>query len=215
MSDLAVAAPQFEILGVTPDPLTATPTLRFEVGINDDSGRDIYTIAITAQVNIDADRRGYDEPTRERLQDLFGEPERIPQTAGALLWARVEALAPSFTGHGSVVLDVPVNGDIELAAMRYFDALSDGTVPLTFHFSGTVFASDEFDRLKLTLVPWSCSARYRLKLSVWRELIENRYAAGGFVRLHADTIEKLRRVRVRRGFHTFDEAIAAALEVSG
>ena len=111
-----------------------------------------------------------------------------------------------------MTLDVPVSGDLELASMRYFDSLADGAAPLTFHFNGTIFYRGEHDRLKVMLVPWSCSARYRLRLAVWRELIETRYAAGGFVRLQAETIEQLRRLRAERGLHTFDAAIAAALE---
>ena len=40
-----------------------------------------------------------------------------------------------------MTLDVPVSGDLELASTRYFASLTDGTVPLTFHFNGTIFYS--------------------------------------------------------------------------
>jgi hypothetical protein len=213
MSDVAVAAPapELTITGVEPEPNAATPLLRFAVEIEDTSGRDIYTIALTSQVQIDADRRSYDPETRERLLDLFGEPERIPQTAGALLLGRVDALVPSFTGSGTFDLAVPFSGDLELATTRYLASLSDGVVPLTFHFSGSIFFCGEAHRLQVTLVPWSCSAGYRLRIATWRDLIERRHAATGFVRLQADTLDALRRRRAELGLPTFDATIADAL----
>jgi hypothetical protein len=213
MSELAVAtpAPEFTVTGVEPDPHAATPLLRFAVEISDTSGREIYTIALTAQVQIDADRRTYDPATRERLLDLFGEAERIPQTAGVLLLARVETLVPSFTERGSCTLAVPFSADLELATTRYLSSLPGDSVPLTFNLNGSIFYCGEADRLQVTLVPWSCSARFRLRVASWQSLIERRYAASGFVRLQADTLEALRRRRVERGLPTFDATIAEAL----
>jgi hypothetical protein len=214
MTGLAVEAPapEFTVSGVEADPHAATPALRFAVDVTDASGREIYTIALAAQVQIDGDRRAYDPETRGRLHDLFGEPEQIPQTAGAVQLGRVETLVPTFRNAGSFTLAVPFSGDIELAATRYLASLSGGTVPLSFHFNGSIFYCSEADRLQVTLVPWSCEARYRLPLAHWRGLIDNRYAAGGFVRVQADTIEALRRRRTNEGLATFDETIRAAIE---
>lgn len=214
MTELAVAvpAPEFSISGVEPDANAATPFLRFAVDITDESEREIYTIALTAQVQIDADRLAYAPETREKLLDLFGEPERIPQTAGALQLGRVETLVPSFRGTGSFSIAVPFSGDVEVATMRYLASLPGGAVPLSFLFSGSIFYCGEADRLQVTLVPWSCSARYRMRLGIWTELIERRYGGSGFVRLRADTLEALRRRRAERGLPTFDATIADALE---
>jgi hypothetical protein len=213
VSDTAVAvpAPEFDVAGVEPDANAATPLLRFAIGVSDASGREIYTIATTAQVQIDADRRAYDAETRERLHDLFGEAERLPATVGALPLGRVDMLVPSFTGTGSFTLPLPISADVELAAARYVMSLRSGTVPLTFNFSGTVFYCGDDDRLQVTLVPWSCTARYRLPVSAWRGLIERRYAGSGFVRLQLDTLEALRRRRVQRGLPTLDATIADLL----
>jgi hypothetical protein len=162
-------------------------------------------------VQIDADRRTYDPATRERLHDLFGEPERIPQTAGAVQLGRVELLVPSFRESSSFTLAVPFSGDVELAATRYLASLSDGTVPLSFHFNGSIFYCDEADRLKVTLVPWSCEARYRARLSDWRALVDRRYAGGGYVHVGAETLDVLRRRRTDLGLATFDETIRVGL----
>jgi hypothetical protein len=214
VTDVAVElpAPEFAISGVDADPHAATPALRFVVDVTDASGREIYTIALAAQVQIDADRRAYDPDTRERLHDLLGEPERIPQTAGAVQLGRVETLVPSFRAAGRFILVVPFSGDVELAATRYLASLSSGTVPLTFNFNGSIFYCGDDDRLQVTLVPWSCDARYRLRLADWRGLIEQRYAAGGFVRVQADTLEALRRRRMELGLATFDATIREALQ---
>jgi hypothetical protein len=214
VTDLAVEipAPEFTISGVGADPYAATPALRFAIDVTDPSGREIYTIALAAQVQIDGDRRAYDAETRERLHDLFGEPERIPQTAGPVQVGRVETLVPSFRAAGSFTLVVPFSGDVELAASRYLASLSGGTVPLTFNFNGSIFYCGDADRLQVTLVPWSCDARYRLRLADWHALIEQRYAAGGFVCVHADTLEALRRRRMELGLATFDATIREALQ---
>jgi hypothetical protein len=213
MSDVVVAAPapEFAISGVEPDAHAATPLLRFAIDVTDASGREIYTIALAAQVQIDGDRRGYDPETRERLHDLFGEPGQIPQTAGPVQIGRVETLVPSFRGAATFTLAVPFSGDVELASTRYLASLADGTVPLSFHFNGSIFYCDDADRLQVALVPWSCDAHYRLRLGDWRALIEQRYASAGFVRVHAETLEALRRRRTEGGHATFDATIRDAL----
>jgi hypothetical protein len=209
---LEIPVPEFAVSAVEADPHASTPLLRFVVDVTDPSEREIYTIALAAQVQIDADRRTYDPATRERLHDLFGEPKQIPQTAGPIQIGRVETLVPSFRGTGSFALAVPLSGDVELAMTRYFASLEDGTVPLTFLFSGSIFYCGEADRLQVTLVPWSCEARYRLRLATYRDLIERRYASSGFVRVQAGTLAALRKRRTERGFPTFDATIEDALQ---
>lgn len=213
MSELAVVAPapEFAITGVELEPNAAIPLLRFAAAVSDESGREIYTIAASAQVQIDADRRAYDPETRERLRDLFGAQERLPATAGPLQIGRIETLVPTFTGQGAFTLALPVSADLELATARYVASLSSGTVPLTFNFNGSVFYCGEHDRLQVTLVPWSCSARYRLPVAAWRELLTRRHAGSGFIRVQPETLELLRRRRVEHGLPTFDAAIAEAL----
>jgi hypothetical protein len=209
---VAAPSPEFAVLAVTPDPFAATPLLRFELGVTEASGREIYTIALTALIQIDADRRAYDPETRGQLLDLFGVPERLPTTAGAVPFARVDALVPSFSSAGTCTLPVAITADLEQASARYLASLESGVVPLTFNFNGTIFYCGEHDRLQVVPVPWSCSARYRLRVAVWRDLIEKRHAASGFLRLQAPTLALLRRRRAERGFPTLETTIAELLE---
>jgi uncharacterized protein DUF6084 len=207
-----IPAPEFSIAGVTPEPFAPTPQLVFDTRVTDASGREVYTIALTAHVRIDAERRAYDASTREELLDLFGAPERLPATVGSLLLARVETLVPSFTGSGACTIAAPCTADLEQATTRYLSSLADGVVPLTFQLSGSIFYCGDGDRLQVTQVPWSCEARYRLPVAVWRALIEKRHAGSGFVRLQPETLRGLRRLRAQKGLPTFDAAIARLLE---
>ena len=50
-----------------------------------------------------------------------------------------------------------------------------------------------------TQIPWSCSARFGCRVAVWRELIDHHYPRSGWIRLHADTLDDLRRRRAERG----------------
>ena len=64
-------------------------------------------------------------------------------------------LVPSFTGATEFELPVPCTYDLEVAATKYLYALPDGEVPLSFHFSGTVFYRGDDGRLQVALVPWT------------------------------------------------------------
>ena len=75
---------------------------------------------------------------------------------------------------------------MEVASSKYLYGLSDGEVPLAFNFNGTVHYRGDDGRLQLSLVPWSCSAEFRLPVATWRDLIAHYYphtgldpAAGG------------------------------------
>ena len=166
--------------------------------------REIFTIALTAQINIEPARRDHDEATRERLVDLFGEPERWPATTHPFLWAHATALVPTFTGAAMFTLPVLSTFDLEIAAARYFSSLPDGEVPLHFHFSGSILLRGEDGRIQVVSVPWSCSATWRMPISAWREVMRRHYpgrswvaAAGGHGRA-ADALPPRPRVALLR-----------------
>ncbi len=100
----ATITPEFAVLGVEVVEDAAAPTLRFRLGVSEPSQREIFTIALTAQINVEPARRDHDAATRERLVDLFGEPERWPATTHPFLWAQATTLVPTFTGAGMFTL---------------------------------------------------------------------------------------------------------------
>ena len=206
---------EFDVLGAEPIEYAATPGVRFRLGVTEPQGREIYTIALSTQIQIDPARRTYDDETRERLVELFGEPERWSATTHTFQWAQVEALVPSFTESTEFTIDVPCTYDLEVAASKYFYSLPDGEVPLTLHFNGTVLYAGEHERLQVVLVPWSCSARWRMPVSVWRQTIANHYPGGGWIRLHEDTLAALGRDKARHGDYSFDDALRRLLGDEG
>jgi len=162
-------------------------------------------------VQIDPARRSYDEATRARLVELFGEPERWGATTHSFQWARVESLVPSFTGSTAFTIDVPCTYDLEVASAKYFDALRDGDVPLSFHFNGTVLYRGADDRLQVVLVPWSCSSRWRMPVEVFKRTIAAHYPGGGWIRLGHETLDALARRKAELGLHTFDDTVRELL----
>jgi hypothetical protein len=208
---LAAVGPAFSVLDVEPVAAAATPTLRFHLHVDDPLGREVHTIALSVQIQIDPARRAYDPETRERLVELFGAPERWASTTHLLSWAHVDMLVKGFTGATSFAVDVPCTYDLEVAASKYFYSLPGGEVPLTFLFNGMVLYSGEHDRLQVAQVPWSCTARWRMPVDAWKRVMAAYYPGGGWVRLHAETLDALARRKADRGDHSFDDTVRGLL----
>jgi Family of unknown function (DUF6084) len=205
-------APEFQVHDVTWVPDAAAPTLSFALGVTENSGREVFTIALTAQINIDPARRSYDAETREALVELFGPPERWAATTKSFVWTQVSTLVPSFTGETTFTLPVACTYDLELAAAKYLYNLPDGEAPLSFHFTGSVLHRGDAGQLQVVLIPWTCSADWRMPVATWREMMERHYPNGAFVRLHADTLAALSRRRARRGLPSYDACVADLLK---
>ena len=62
------------------------------------------------------------------------------------------------------------------------------------------------------LVPWSCSAQWKLPVETWRQMMERFYPNGAWARLHADTVARLRRRQLERGSPSHDAGIAELLD---
>jgi len=208
----AAVAPEFSVVGAEPIEHAAAPGVRFHLHVVEPAGREVYTIALSAQIHIDPARRTYDDATRERLVELFGAPERWGATTHSFQWARIESLVPSFAGSTGFTIDVPCTYDLEVASSKYFDALPDSEVPLSFHFNGTVLYRGNDDRLRVVLVPWSCTSRWRMPVSVWKATMAAHYPGGGWIRLQHETLATLSRHKARRGLHSYDETVRGLLD---
>jgi hypothetical protein len=204
--------PEFSVLGVAARRHAALPALEFDVHVSEPTGRQVYVIALSAQIMIEPARRRYDGEARERLVELFGPPERWATTTRSLVWHRADVLVPSFTGSTTFRVPVPCSFDLEIAAAKYFNAVEDGEVPLAFNLNGTIHYRDDEGRLQLSLVPWSCSAEFRFPVAVWHEAIEDYYPSARWVALHRETLHELLAFKARHGAPTMDAAIAGLLE---
>ncbi len=202
----------FEVLGAAHEPFAAQPTLRFEMGVSEPSGRDIYAISLTAQINFDPARREYDAETRDDLYELFGAPERWPSTTRSFLWTHASTLVHSFNDAITFGLEVPCTADLEVVAARYVSALPDGEVPLTFHFTGRILYSAPNRQVQVVHLPWTTSAEYRLPVSTFKAMIKHHHGESGFALLHNDTLTALKKYKRDRGLHSFDACVVDLLE---
>ena len=199
--------PDFELLSARAVEHAAAPTVAFRCRANDGSGLDLFTIALTAVISVEPSKRTYDGPSRERLVELFGEPERWASTTTSFRWAQADVLVPGFNGSTEFELVVPCTYDLELAAAKYFHGLDSGTAPLRFHFNGTVFYESEGGRMQVVQVPWDRSPRFELPVEVWRRAIDAVYPYRAWVPVHSDTLARLERRKAERGLPTFDAVV--------
>src|SRR5436190_4987019 len=97
-------------------------------------------MVVRVQIQIDAQLRRYDDATRDRLSELFGERERWGETLRPFNWTHAATMLPGFRGSMETELAVPCTYDFDVAAAKYLHGLRDGDVPLSFLFSGTVIS---------------------------------------------------------------------------
>jgi hypothetical protein len=207
-----VPAPELEVIGAAHVPFSAAPTMRFAALAREPDAIPIQSMGLSVQVMIDPARRGYDPATRARLAELFGPAERWAPSTSGVVWARVAVTVPAFGGEAAFGIEIPCTYDLEVAAAKYFYAVQDGAVPLSFHFNGTVFYRDWGGRLQMTPISWSTTARYSMAVSAWREMIAAHYPGGGWVRVADDTLARLHERRALRGLASVDEVLRELLE---
>jgi hypothetical protein len=90
--------------------------------------------------------------------------------------------------------------------------VEDGSVPLSFHFNGTIFYEGAAGALQVAPVPWSASAQFRMPVAVWRAMIAEHYPGGGWIRLSDETLQRLNARRAARGLPTFDACVEELLD---
>ncbi|OBF21182.1 DUF6084 family protein [Mycobacterium sp. ACS4331] len=205
MSDLT-----FSVLGVEPEPYSATPTLTAHIGLAGATDDPVQAIALRCQVRIEPSRRTYTEAEEPGLLDLFGTRDRWAATQHTFLWQHTTAMVPGFSGAVTTPLPLLCTYDFEVAAAKYMHALRDGTVPLQFLFSGTVFYKGD-SGFRVQQVPWHCDDHYDMPVSVWHKLIAMHFPDMGWVRLGHETISMLAAYKSRCGVLNLDDAVTRLL----
>lgn len=204
----------FSCRHVTAGRHTVAPVLVFGLRATETSGARVHMLALRCQIMIEPQRRRYSDLEGERLEDLFGTPQRWGETLKPILLTHATAMVPGFTG--SVEFDLPVacTYDQEVAASRYLAALADAEVPLLLLFSGTVFYHGGAGML-VEQVPWELEARVRMPVRTWRELIDTHFPGTGWLRLREDTLAALARFKSSRVLAGWDETLLALLKQAG
>jgi hypothetical protein len=203
----------FSIVGVEAPNFAAQPTLVFKLRItNADEQMPIHSVALRSQIQLAVTRRRYSPQDKERLLDVFDEPQRWGETLRSQLWTHVSTIAPQFTGSCIVDLPVPCTYDFEVVSTKYFDALEDGEIPLTFLFSGTVFYATETGNLQAGQISWQKEAEYNLPVSIWKAMIQRYYPNSAWLRLQKDVFDRLYEFKATRKLPTWDEVVTRLLE---
>jgi len=209
-----MSALQFEIVGARAEAYTAAPMLSFRLRIRDNTNTTVEAMALRIQLQIEPRRRHYDGTEEQRLEELFGTPERWGDTLRTLLWAHASLMVPSFSESCEIDVPVPCTYDFEVAASKYLDGLQDGEVPVLMLFSGTIFRRNETDFV-VEQIPWEVEAPYRLPVSVWRDAMNFHFPNAAWLRLHKDTFDELYRFKRGRAVTSWDEAISELLDLAG
>lgn len=195
-------------------PFAAQPLLALKLRVeNRDPEEKIETVTLRAQIQIEAPRRQYNAAEKGNLLDLFGSPERWSQTLKPLLWTHITAVIPSFTGSTVADLQIPCTFDFNVAATKYFHAISEGDIPLNLLFSGSIFYSDREGTLQVMPIPWNKEARFRLPSRVWREMMDLYYPNSAFLSLRRDVFERLYEYKTQRGISTWEQTLESLLAV--
>jgi hypothetical protein len=208
MPDLGITVEKAEAV-----PYAASPTLAFKLRVaNTRQDETIHTVVLRAQIQIEVTRRRYTALEQERLRDLFGEPERWGQTLRNLLWTNTSTVIPQFTGAATVDLHVPCTFDFSIATTKYFNGLAEGDVPVLMMFSGTVFYADPTGALRAAPVSWDKETRFRLPLTVWKDMMDMYYPNSAWLCLRRDVFEDLHRFKIERGIPTWEQTFETMLE---
>jgi hypothetical protein len=200
----------FAVLGARAEPYAAVPTLVFRLRLTESTGERIHAVALRCQIQIEPRQRHYTGPEEERLLELFGEPRRWSETLKTVLWTHASLMVPGFTGSLEIDLPVACTYDFEVTAAKYFHALDDGEIPLLLLFNGTVFTRGQTG-FSVEPVPWEKEAPYRLPVRVWRELMDQYFPGGAWIRLRRESFDALHLFKARRALPTWDDAVESLL----
>ncbi len=200
----------FSVVDIFAEPYAATPQLTARLRIEETSGQTIHAIALRSQVRIEPQRRRYDEADESGLRSLFGDRDRWVDTLKPFLWMQCNAMVQGFTGITEVDLTLPCTYDFDVVGSRYLHAVGEGTVPLAFLFSGTVFTKGTTG-FGVQQVPWDCEADYQLPVSVWQQVMDFYFPNTGWIRLDHDVLGSLADYKSRHGLTTWEETVQALL----
>lgn len=194
----------------------AVPTLIFKLRIDNQGPQEnIHNVLLRCQIQFNVRRRRYSAEEQARLLEVFGEPERWRDTLRPFLWTHVNVTVPRFSDTVTVDMPVPCTYDFEVVSTKYFDALSEGDVPLTFLFSGTIFYEGVENNLQVGQIPWSKEAAYRMPIALWREMIERYYPNSAWIRMRKDVFDELYRYKARHSLPTWEAVIINLLRAGG
>jgi hypothetical protein len=203
----------FSVLDSYPLPYALSPSIGLKVRVAETTGVRVHTIALRAQVQVEPQKRRYTSGETDALQDLFGSVDRYGDTLKPMLWTHVSAMVLGFEGEREFELQLPCSYDFEVAANKYLNALEDGDIPLILLFSGTLYTQGERG-VAAEMMSWSCEARHRLPVSVWRAAMDAHFPNSAWIRMDRDVFAELDRFRISESIPTWDATIARLCDIA-
>lgn len=205
---------KFEIISSEVKQYSVVPTLAFRLQItNDVENEEVYAAALKCQVMIEAIKRTYNEESKDKLHELFGEPFRWDETLRTFFWTIMNVPVPRFTGKTVVEVAIPCSEDQALAAGKYFYAVgADGYVPLAFLFSGTLFYKDPDGNLQVTLIPWEKEALCKMPANLWQEMMDTHFPNSRWMRVRKDIYDRLVRYKAQSAFATLENCLESLID---
>jgi hypothetical protein len=201
----------FDCVGASADRYAVVPSLLLQLRITETAGERVDAILLRCQIRVEPHRRRYSANEAEHLHDLFGGTDRWADTLKPMQFLTLSTTVPGFSGSTTQELPVPCTYDLEIASTKYFNALTDGVIPLLLLFSGTIFSTRD-NRLSVQQVPWSKESSFGLPVSVWRETMDAHFPNSAWLTVHRDTLEALQRFKSHHALPTWDSTINALLE---
>ncbi|MFL5706390.1 MAG: DUF6084 family protein [Ktedonobacteraceae bacterium] len=206
----------FEIISAEVAAYSVLPMLIFKMRIvNASEEVQIHNVNLKCQIMLSVTQRRYQAQEKAKLQELFGEPERWGNTLRTFLWTHVTTVVPRFSGSTIVDVPVPCSYDFEVVSTKYFNALEEGEIPLTFLFSGTIFYEGEAGNVQIAQISWSKEATFRLPVARWKEAIETSFPNSAWIRLQKDVFDQLYQYKITYGLPTWEEVLERLLRASG
>ena len=196
----------FDCIDVRPLKYAASPTLAFKLRISELTGQPVHAMVLRVQIRIEPQRRRYADDESELLTHLFGDRSRWGETLKPFQFTTISVTVPAFTGATEVDAEVPCTYDLEVAAGKYFHALSDGVVPMVLLFSGTVFGKGG-PGFWVEQVPWHTQAECRMPVAVWDELVSRYFPNVAWIKLPRDTVDALLKYKAQHAIPTWEAAI--------
>lgn len=209
----ALGAPEFSVLGASVEAHAAVPTLMLRTRIVEPSGSRVHALALRCQIRIEPAQRRYSAEEQSRLYELFGESGQWGDSLRPFLWTHVSTVVTGFDGETEIDLPVACSYDFEVASAKYLHGVADGAIPLCLLFSGTAFSSGERG-LAAAPIPWDREARFRLPVTLWREMMDRYFPNSGWLRVHRETFDALTRFKLERGLLTIEQTLDELLRLA-
>ncbi|MEV6644720.1 DUF6084 family protein [Amycolatopsis sp. NPDC051371] len=200
----------FDCIDVRPLKYAASPTLAFKLRISELTGQPVHAMVLRVQIRIEPQRRRYADDESELLTHLFGERSRWGETLKPFQFTTISVTVPGFSGATEVDAEVPCTYDLEVAAGKYFHALTEGVVPMVLLFSGTVFGKGG-PGFWVEQVPWHTQAECRMPVTVWDELMSRYFPNVAWIKLPRETVDALLKYKARHAIPTWEAAVEQLL----